>query len=142
MAEVAAQQGAIVRDAQRLGARLGAYCEEERGLRPPRTVRAVTLPSYAPSYDLSWPGLSRQRAPCPVRTHLRFSAAQAAKRSTKSSKPKQGQRRSISKSHAVFAGDHSLPAKGFVLKYFLLRKAIPVKGPTARTGQTALAFCG
>jgi len=57
--------------------------------------------------------LARAAYSClPVRTHLRFSAAQAAKRSTKSSKPKQGQRGSISKSHAVFAGDHSLPAKG------------------------------
>jgi hypothetical protein len=45
---------------QRLGTRLGVYCEEELGLRPPRTACTVTLPSCAVSYDLSWPGLSRQ----------------------------------------------------------------------------------
>ena len=45
---------------QRLGTRLGVYCEEELGLRPPRTACTVTLPSCAVSYDLSWPDLSRQ----------------------------------------------------------------------------------
>jgi len=34
----------------------GYLCEEEPGLRPPRTACAVTLPSCAASYSLSWPG--------------------------------------------------------------------------------------
>ena len=49
---------------------------------------------------------------CPVPTRLRFFAAQAATPFTKSSKPKRGRRPSLSKSHAVFAADRSLPAKG------------------------------
>jgi hypothetical protein len=49
---------------------------------------------------------------CPVPTRLRFFAAQAATPFTKSSKPKRGRRPSLSKSHAVFAADRLLPAKG------------------------------
>ena len=60
-AEVAAQQGAIVRDANDWALAWGVYCEEEPGLRPPRTACTVTLPSCPVGYDLSWPDLSRQR---------------------------------------------------------------------------------
>ena len=79
MAEAAAQQGAIDPRRQRLDAHSGVFARRSRV-----------------QFELARSG----RAACScllVRTHLRFSAAQAAKRSTKSSKPKQGQRRPISK---------------------------------------------
>ena len=82
---------------QRLGARLGAYCEEEPG--PASSSHGAHCHLAVMRGQLRFE-LARSVAAASlwlVPTHLRFSAAQAATRFTKSSKPKQGRRPSLSK---------------------------------------------